>query len=106
MTGKKPAADDLDWPSDAPIWNASKQDRSQKLREECFCAHRLFVLAYVMITIVVFGYISQKTAHMPDEFVAAYWAGGFVLYASLLALAGLFHAYSIFDLKVSHYTKE
>ncbi|MNQ44267.1 hypothetical protein D3C85_580180 [compost metagenome] len=106
MTGKKPVADDHDWPSDAPLQSADSRSRDQRYREACFCTHRLFVLAYVMITIVVFGYLSQKTAHMPDEFVAAYWAGGFVIYASLLCLVALFHVYSIFDLKVSHYTKD
>lgn len=104
MTSKKEVSnDEQDW---GECNTTSIDEPVTTLGEQKFCCHRMFALAYLMITLITFGYITQRTEHLSDDALSAYWTGGLLCYVAVMACGMLLHALAIFDLTVNHYTKD
>lgn len=102
MTGKKQVSnDEQDW---GECNCTSLDDAPSNLKVELFCAHRLFVIAYLLLTFVVIGYLNQKTQTAVNP-VLVYKAGA-IVWAGLTALIALLHAFTIFDIKATYPTKD
>lgn len=102
MTSKKQKSnDEQDW---GACNCTSLDDESSNLKVELFCAHRLFVIAYLLLAFVVIGYLNQKTQTSINP-VVIYKAGA-IVWAGLMALIALLHAFTIFDIKATYSTKD
>lgn len=102
MTGKKQASnDEQDWGAH----NCTSLDETpSNLKVELFCAHRLFVIAYLLLTFVVVGYLNQRTQTEVNH--AVIYKAGAVVWAGLTALIALLHAFTIFDIKATYPNKD
>lgn len=104
MTSKKEVSrDEQDW---GDCNTTSIDEPAPSLSEQKFICHRMFVLAYLMITLIVFGYVSQQAEHLSGLEQSSYWTGGVLCYLALMACGLCLHSIAIFDLTVNHYTKD
>lgn len=102
MIGKKQKSnDEQDWGA----CNCTSLDETPStLKDDLFCAHRMFVLAYLLFTIVVFGYMYQKDQAAPEA--QTHGLFGVFVWIVLMVMGALIHAVTIFDIKATHYTKD
>ena len=70
-----------------------------------FSTNRMFALAYLIVTIIIFEYTKPEFETLHDGALHAYLAGVAFLYCNVLVLIALVHSLVIFYLKFTRFDK-
>lgn len=68
--------------------------------------HRMFALAYLVMTIIIFEYTKPEFESLHGSVLHAYLAGMAILYIASMMLVAVPHALAIFYLKFTRFEKE